>query len=157
MMRFAIVLLYALSLLWREQQLPIFVVAHQLGAHGLFGTCTNERSRPFYIHTPPHHMVIAGEPQSPTPHLPDISGAFELEVTVRWDDLVKPTTKGGGGWQTVVEYSNDDTNAHAIWFGQGKTRQDDKRHIRVFLVVVSGRPVAGVPRRWPAYDPTAYL
>jgi hypothetical protein len=47
MMRFVLVLFYASSLLWREQQLPIFVVAHQLGAHGLFGTCTNERSRPF--------------------------------------------------------------------------------------------------------------
>jgi hypothetical protein len=54
-----------------------------------------------------------GEPVSSTPPLPEITGPFEVEVTVRWDDLTKRS------WQTVLEYSNADTNANAIWFGQG--------------------------------------
>jgi hypothetical protein len=65
-----------------------------------------------------------GEPASSTPLLPEITGPFEVEVTVRWDDLTKRS------WQTALEYSNaDDTNANAIWFGQGTSTIAGRRFL----------------------------
>jgi hypothetical protein len=104
--------------------------AHQLGAHGLHGTNQPGSTTIGYLlagwllskiqnflisHNHNPYTTTdgqTGEPP-PIPQLPEITGAFEFEVTARWDDLSRKS------WQTVFEYSNVDTSENAVWFGQG--------------------------------------